>query len=320
MKSARLPWLGRFAAWRRRSQLLGLTGSASAETVSLNSGRSRPRANRLSSNSPSPSTRRPIPTSTSSSSSSRTKPTRRRSRSRSSAPIRPTSSSTGPARMRRALPATGWRSTSPNSARPRRLREHALAEGWLSSFQVDGKYYGMPTDAVSKYFYYNKKFFAEHSLTPPADFDGLLGLCQEIRKIDPNIVPMPLGNSERWKLNHYITMLNERVLGAEAHCGGLRAHRARGQALHRSRLCRGLAESARPEERRLLAGRAERHLAGVDALDVLLRAVADDLLRLLVRRHLRRRRLHRLRHVPHAGGQGRQGRRRTPTSWCRKAS
>ena len=29
-------------------------------------------------------------------------------------------------------------------------------------------------------------------------------------------MPWPLGNSERWKLNHVITMLNERVLGAEA--------------------------------------------------------------------------------------------------------
>ena len=93
--------------------------------------------------------------------------------------------------------------------------ESELSPGWLSSFQYNGKYYGAPTDAVSKYFYYNKKFFAEHSLQPPADFDGLLGLCQAIRKIDPNLVPLPLGNSERWKLNHYITMLNERVLGAE---------------------------------------------------------------------------------------------------------
>ena len=29
------------------------------------------------------------------------------------------------------------------------------------------------------------------------------------------MVPLPLGNSERWKLTHYITMFNERVLGAD---------------------------------------------------------------------------------------------------------
>jgi raffinose/stachyose/melibiose transport system substrate-binding protein len=81
---------------------------------------------------------------------------------------------------------------------------------------ADGKNYGIPTDAVSKYFYYNKSFFAANSLSPPATFDDLLGLCKKVRAIDASMVPIPLGNSERWKLNHYITMFNQRVLGADA--------------------------------------------------------------------------------------------------------
>jgi raffinose/stachyose/melibiose transport system substrate-binding protein len=93
---------------------------------------------------------------------------------------------------------------------------HSLSEGWQAAFMFDGKNYGIPMDAVSKYFYYNKGFFAEHGLTPPATFDDLLGLCRKVREIDPAMVPIPLGNSERWKLNHYITMFNERVLGADA--------------------------------------------------------------------------------------------------------
>ena len=91
-----------------------------------------------------------------------------------------------------------------------------LSEGWQSSFMYDGKNYGVPTDAVSKYFYYDKAFFAAHNLTPPTTFEGLLGLCKAIRAVDPALVPWPLGNSERWKLNHVITMLNERVLGLGA--------------------------------------------------------------------------------------------------------
>ena len=94
--------------------------------------------------------------------------------------------------------------------------EDTLSEGWKSSFTYDGKRYGVPTDAVSKYFYYDKQFFADHNLTPPTTFTGLLDLCKAIRTIDPSIVPWPLGNSERWKLNHVITMLNQRVLGLEA--------------------------------------------------------------------------------------------------------
>jgi raffinose/stachyose/melibiose transport system substrate-binding protein len=98
---------------------------------------------------------------------------------------------------------------------PGGFKEH-LSEGWLSSFAYDGKNYGVPTDAVSKYFYYDIGYFNEHNLTPPTTFSGLLDLCRAIRAIDPNTVPWPLGNSERWKLNHVITMLNERVLGLEA--------------------------------------------------------------------------------------------------------
>ena len=91
-----------------------------------------------------------------------------------------------------------------------------LSDGWQASFAYDGKIYGVPMQAVSKYFYYNNAFFKEHNLSPPADFGGMLQLCRDIRAIDPEIVPWPLGNSERWKLNHVITMLNQRMLGAEA--------------------------------------------------------------------------------------------------------
>ncbi len=69
---------------------------------------------------------------------------------------------------------------------------------------------------MTKYFYYDNAFFADHSLTVPKTFDQLLGLCKQIRTIDPTIVPLPLGNSERWKMNHIITVLNERVMGNDA--------------------------------------------------------------------------------------------------------
>ncbi len=93
---------------------------------------------------------------------------------------------------------------------------HLISEGWQQSFDVNGKLYGMPTQAVSKYFYYNKTFFAENDLQPPETFQGILDLCGQIREIDPSLVPLPIGNSERWHVNHYITVLNERVMGMEA--------------------------------------------------------------------------------------------------------
>ena len=91
----------------------------------------------------------------------------------------------------------------------------SVSEGWLSSFAVDGKNFGVPIDAVSKYFYFDPEFFADNALSVPATFDEFLGTCRAIREIDASIVPWPLGNSERWKLNHVITMINQRVLAAE---------------------------------------------------------------------------------------------------------
>lgn len=88
-----------------------------------------------------------------------------------------------------------------------------LSDAWQASFVVDGRNYGVPTEAVSKYFYYDTAFFTEHDLSVPTTFNELLGLCKAVRAIDPQIVPWPLGNSERWIVNHVVTMLNERVLG-----------------------------------------------------------------------------------------------------------
>lgn len=92
----------------------------------------------------------------------------------------------------------------------------SVSDGWLSSFAYDDKNYGVPIDAVSKYFYYDTEFFAANSLQAPDSFEGFLSLCKSIRAVDASIVPWPLGNSERWKLNHVITMLNQRVLGSDA--------------------------------------------------------------------------------------------------------
>ena len=90
-----------------------------------------------------------------------------------------------------------------------------ISEGLSNTTAVNGKIYGVPNTSVSKYFHYDPAFFEANSLTVPKTFDELLKLCGDIRAIDSSIVPWPLGNSERWKLNHVITMLNQRVVGEE---------------------------------------------------------------------------------------------------------
>ena len=92
----------------------------------------------------------------------------------------------------------------------------SVKENWLSPYVYEGRNYGVPSDAVSKYFYYDPKFFTDHKLSIPKTFDDLIGFCKVVRDIDPSIVPWPLGNSERWKMAHVMTMLNQRVLGLDA--------------------------------------------------------------------------------------------------------
>ena len=146
---------------------------------------------------------------------------------------------------------------------------HSLSEGWQAAFMFDGKNYGIPTDAVSKYFYYNKGFFAEHGLTPPADLRRPARPLQEGPRDRPGHGADParqLRALEAQPLHHDVQRARAR---RRRHRGRLRADRARGSALHQSRLCRGVAEGARHEAGRLLAGRAQRDLAGSLALHVL---------------------------------------------------
>jgi raffinose/stachyose/melibiose transport system substrate-binding protein len=92
----------------------------------------------------------------------------------------------------------------------------ALPEGLLDAFRYDGRLYGVAMDAVSKYVFYDKAYFAEHKFEIPKTLGELGNMCKAIRKIDPNTVPMPLGNKTRWKAIHWMTMLNERAMGVAA--------------------------------------------------------------------------------------------------------
>ncbi len=91
-----------------------------------------------------------------------------------------------------------------------------LPQGLLDSFRYDGRLYGVATDAVTKYVFYDKAYFAEHKLEIPKTLGELGGLCKAIRQIDPDTIPMPLGNKTRWKAIHWMTMLNERAMGVAA--------------------------------------------------------------------------------------------------------
>ena len=60
-----------------------------------------------------------------------------------------------------------------------------LPQGLLDSFRYDGRLYGVATDAVTKYVFYDKAYFAEHKLEIPKTLGELGGLCKAIARSTP---------------------------------------------------------------------------------------------------------------------------------------
>lgn len=87
-----------------------------------------------------------------------------------------------------------------------------VPEGALAEFTFDGALYGVPFDRHGKYMWYNKSFFADNNLTTPQTFDELIGLCQTVRSINPNMIPIALGASEPWTIDAYIAIFNQKLV------------------------------------------------------------------------------------------------------------
>jgi raffinose/stachyose/melibiose transport system substrate-binding protein len=87
-----------------------------------------------------------------------------------------------------------------------------LSAASLSAYTFDGKLYGVPFSHHGKYLWYNTKYFQDNKLNLPTTFNGLLALCKQIRSIDANMVPIALGASEPWTIDHYIAMFNQKLV------------------------------------------------------------------------------------------------------------
>jgi raffinose/stachyose/melibiose transport system substrate-binding protein len=90
-----------------------------------------------------------------------------------------------------------------------------LSPGALSEYSFDGKLYGIPFSRHGKYMWYNTKYFADNKLSPPKTFNEMLGLCKQIRSINPNMIPIGLGASEPWTIDAYIAVFNQKLVPDE---------------------------------------------------------------------------------------------------------
>ncbi len=69
----------------------------------------------------------------------------------------------------------------------------------------DGLMYTLPLSKSTEVLYYNKTFFEENNLTVPTTWDELEAVCEAIKKIDPNSIPLGYDSESNW----FITMCEQ---------------------------------------------------------------------------------------------------------------
>ena len=69
----------------------------------------------------------------------------------------------------------------------------------------DGMMYTMPLSKSTEVLYYNKTFFDANNLTVPTTWDELEAVCEQIKAIDPNSIPLGYDSEANW----FITMCEQ---------------------------------------------------------------------------------------------------------------
>ena len=69
----------------------------------------------------------------------------------------------------------------------------------------DGKMYTMPFSKSTEVLYYNIEFFEEHNLELPETWDDMAALCEQIKAIDPDCIPLGYDS----EANLFITMCEQ---------------------------------------------------------------------------------------------------------------
>ena len=69
----------------------------------------------------------------------------------------------------------------------------------------DGLMYSLPLSKSTEVLYYNKTFFDEHNLTVPTTWDELEAVCEQIKAINPNSIPLGYDSESNW----FITMCEQ---------------------------------------------------------------------------------------------------------------
>lgn len=87
----------------------------------------------------------------------------------------------------------------------------AQLEDFVEAFYNQGKEYGdgymysLPISKSAEVLYYNKTFFEQHQLNVPKTWDEMEALCEQIKAIDPQAIPLGYERTSNW----FVTMTQQ---------------------------------------------------------------------------------------------------------------
>ncbi len=84
----------------------------------------------------------------------------------------------------------------------------------LDMYEFGGKTYGVPYLVQCTFLFFNKELFAKHGWSVPRTWPELLALCRQIRAA--GLIPIALGNLQKWPAHHFPCVLAQRLMGADA--------------------------------------------------------------------------------------------------------
>ncbi len=86
-----------------------------------------------------------------------------------------------------------------------------IPDGTLGQVSYQDQVWAVPFASQIWLFYYNKRIFSEHGLTPPATWADLMNICQTLSQTD--IAPIFVPAREGWVLSGYVDCIGATYLG-----------------------------------------------------------------------------------------------------------
>jgi len=89
---------------------------------------------------------------------------------------------------------------------------NTITDAARTPFEMGRKIWAVPYSVETKVFYYNKELFRKAGVEVPETWEDLISAGKKLDSI--NVIPLINGGVNAWQSCHYISLLNQKILGA----------------------------------------------------------------------------------------------------------